>query len=106
MSKTMIFKFTFVHIACVHVNERGSSQPYLVCRDHSVVMHSARSHSDWSSSHLELCVLLRADVHPVALMCVIGLMNGQERFDWQKQMACWQVFTVVPSVDTLRAESC
>lgn len=41
-------------------------------------------------------------MHPVAVMCV---MNGHERFDWQKQMARWQDFMVVTTVDTPRAES-
>lgn len=44
-------------------------------------------------------------MHPVALMHMIGLMNGHECFDWQKQMARWQGFMVVLSGDTPRAES-
>lgn len=87
-----------------------NSSPYLLCHGHNILCTTPdhllmHSHSDRSNSHLELCVLLRAAVHPVALMCVIGLMNGHGCFDWQKQMACWQSFMVVASVDTPRAES-
>ncbi|KAI9526877.1 hypothetical protein NQZ68_035150 [Dissostichus eleginoides] len=60
--------------------------------------------NDRSSFHLQMCVLLRADVPPAALMCVIGLMNGHESSDWWKQMARWQRFMVVPSVDMPCAE--
>lgn len=74
---------------------------YLSAHPHHLLTYSR---SDRSSSHLELCVPLGADVHPVALACMIGLMNGHECFDWQKQMARWQRFMVVPSVDTPRAE--
>ena len=41
----------------------------------------------------------------VALMCMIGLMNGHEGFDWQKQMAHRQGFMFASSVDMPHAES-
>jgi len=79
---------------CVHEKEigNGSSQPDLVSRDDNILKAQADHlltypHNDWVTSHLELCALLRADVHPIALMSVTGQINGHECSDGQNQMA-------------------
>ncbi|KAF3833730.1 hypothetical protein F7725_024934 [Dissostichus mawsoni] len=80
------------------------AKPQSVSWDEQIEAEREKGRSYTQSREPERREIWRNCERRTALMCVIGLMNGHESSDWWKQMARWQRFMVVPSVDMPCAE--